>query len=135
MSDGIDVSGLNTPGFNRYATMMGIQYEHVEEGLCRCSLEVSDEHFHPGGVVHGGIAFSLADTSMAMALMTTLGSGQQSATIELKISFLAPVRAGTMRCEGKLIRRGRRVAFMESEVRVDENLVATATASFAIIDV
>lgn len=126
---------LNQQGFNKFANLLGIRFDSVAEGKCCASIEIREDHFHPGGVVHGGVAYSLADSSMAMALMSTLESGQAASTIELKMSYLAPVRSGTMRCEGGVVRRGKRIAFMEAQVHVDDTLVATANASFAIIDI
>lgn len=118
---------------NRFANLIGLRFDHVEEGKCKCSLEVTEDHFHPGGVVHGGIAFSLADSSMAMALISTLEPGYGSSTIELKVSFLEAVREGIMVSEAHVVRRGKRIAFMEARITRDGQLVATATATFAIV--
>lgn len=118
---------------NRFANLIGLRFDHVEDGKCKCSLEVTDDHFHPGGVVHGGIAFSLADSSMAMALISTLDPGYGASTIESKISYLEAVREGVMVSEARIIRRGKRIAFMEAQVTRDGQLVATATATFAIV--
>ncbi|MCH7958990.1 MAG: PaaI family thioesterase [Candidatus Hydrogenedentes bacterium] len=118
---------------NRFANLIGLRFDHVEDGKCKCSLEVTNDHFHPGGVVHGGIAFSLADSSMAMALISTLEPGYGASTVELKMSYLEAVREGVMESEARIIRRGKRIAFMEAQVTRDGQLVATATATFAIL--
>jgi acyl-CoA thioesterase len=130
---GIDVEHINTPGFNRYTTLMGIRFDQIEAGRCRACVDVRDDHFHPGGVVHGGVAFGLADSAMAHAVLPTLESGQNCSTIEIKISYLASVTQGTLECEAVVIRRGRRVVFLEAKVQNGEKLVATATGTFAII--
>lgn len=118
---------------NRFANLIGLRFDHVEDGKCKCSLEVTDDHFHPGGVVHGGIAFSLADSSMAMALISTLDPGYGASTVESKISYLEAVREGVMESEAHIVRRGKRIAFMEAQITRDGQLVATATATFAIV--
>lgn len=129
-----DLTHLNENGPNKYATLLGIEFIEMGDGCCRAKIEVRDELFHPGGVVHGGVAFSLADSTMATGLMAACGDGRQTSTIELKISFLAPVRAGTMFCESRVVKMGKRVAFMEADVTVGEQVVAKATASFAILN-
>jgi len=129
----IDVSHLNTPGFNRYTTLMGIQFDELEAGRCVAHLDVVEDHFHPGGVVHGGVAYSLADSAMAHAILPTLSGTQNCSTIEMKISYLEAVREGTLRREAHIIRRGRRIAFLEAEVTNGEKTIAAATATFAII--
>ena len=129
------LEALNRPGFNPFGTLIGIRFTKCEGGECSAMVEVRPEHFHPGRVVHGGVAFALADSTMATGLIATLDGSQTCSTIELKISYLAAVREGTMRCDSWIVRKGRRVAFMESKIYTGETLAATATASFAIIDV
>lgn len=130
----IDVERLNAPGHNPFAQLIGVRFTKCENGACSGEVEVRTEHFHSGGIVHGGVAFALADSTMATGLITGLERGQRASTIELKISYLAPVVEGTMRCDSWTVRKGRRIAFTESRIYSGEKLVATATASFAILD-
>ena len=69
-----------------------------------------------GGVLHGGAVYTMVDYSMGGAVMSTLPAGEICATIEIKISYLAGVRGGVLTCETDIIKRGRRVAFLESRV-------------------
>ena len=125
---------INRPGFNRYATLLGIQFTEIGEANTVCTLEISEQHHHPGGVVHGGVAYSMADSAMAVGLISTLGRGQECATIESKISYLSAVREGTLRCRASILKKGKRVAFTEAEVFAGDQLVAKATGTFAILD-
>lgn len=120
-------------GVNRFATLLGMELESTGAGTSVCTLDIHDDLFHAGGMVHGGAAYSLVDTGMASATMSTLDSGEATATIEIKISYLEAVRKGRMRCESRVVRRGKRVAFLESEVREGDRLIATATGTFAIM--
>ena len=56
-------------------------------------------------------------------------------TIELKVSFLPPVRAGdTLLAHGWITKPGRCIAFAEADLRDGENqLVATASSSLLVI--
>jgi acyl-CoA thioesterase len=72
---------------------------------------------------------------MGGATMAALPEGQICATIEIKISYLAGVRGGTLTCETGIIKQGRSVVFLESRVTDSAGkLVATATGSFAVIE-
>jgi acyl-CoA thioesterase len=63
-----------------------------------------------------------------------LPPGEICATIEIKISYLASVRGGTLTADTQIIKRGRQIVFLESHVSDDAGkLVATATGSFAVI--
>lgn len=129
-----DLAGLNQKGFNKYATMMGIEFTSLGAGRCTGEIAIREEHFHPGMIVHGGVAYGLADSTMAMAVLSTCETGQNASTIECKMSYLAPATEGVMKAESRVIKRGRRIAFLESEIKVGEKVIATATATFAIID-
>lgn len=129
-----DVSHLNKTGFNRFARLLGIEFVHLEPGRCEAVIDVHEDLFHPGGVVHGGVAFSLADSSMAMALIAGLDDGQGCSTIESKMNYLKAVVEGRMQSEAWIVRKGRRIAFMEAKITHGEDVVATATGTFAIIE-
>ncbi len=130
---GFDTEVLNQAHFNRYATLLGIEYDELEEGRCHAHIDVRDDLFHPGGIVHGGVAFSLADSAMALAIISTLETGQNCSTIEMKISYMAAVTEGTMECDASIIRRGRHIIFAEANVTQGDKLVAAATGTFAVV--
>lgn len=131
----MDMNRINAEGVNKFATLLGIEFTDCADGVCTAVLKVRDHHHHSGGVAQGGVAFSLADATMAHALMSALDANEACSTIEMKISYLEAVREGTMDCKGVIVRRGKRVAFMESKVHNGDRLVATATASFAIMPI
>ncbi|MEO8022119.1 PaaI family thioesterase [Polaromonas sp.] len=111
---------------------VGMRIEAQVEGRSRCTLVVEDFHRNSTGRVHGGVAFTLADTGMGAALYSTLEPGEQCATIEIKINYFKPVLGGRIVCISEVVNKGRRVANMESSVYVDDVLVAKANGSFAI---
>ncbi len=126
-------AGARKSQFSNFAAFVGIELVRYGEGECSTRLVVRDELLHGGGVVQGGVPFTMCDSAMAQALHTVLEPGQGSATIEVKVSFLEAVSDGVLVCEARLIRRGKRVAFLEAKVTDGDRLVATATGSFAIL--
>lgn len=115
-----------------YADLIGLEVDQQNSEGSVCSLRVSEDHFNPHGVVHGALLYSLADTGMGAALYPLLGEGEICATIEIKISYFAPVRSGTVKCVTRVINRGKKVASMESEISADDVLVAKASGSYAV---
>ncbi len=93
--------------------LIGMEVDHVEEGLARCSLLCGAQHWNPFGTVHGGVLCDLADLAMGMAFFTTLGEGEALATIELKINYFRPARDGKLSAEAKVLHRGRTTGFVE----------------------
>lgn len=115
-----------------FADRLGLAFTDRGAGRSTCVLEVRDEHMNPHAVVHGAVLFALADTGMGAALYPTLHPEESCATIEIKINFLKPVRAGQVICETILLARGRRVANLEARLSCDGELVATANGNFAV---
>lgn len=128
---GVAKESLPPMGFQ---LLIGLEMTERGDGVSRCRLAVGEQHLNPHGVVHGGVLYSMADTGMGAAVYSRLEPDESCATIELKMVYIAPVRAGVLECESRIVNRGRRVAVLESEVRSGERLVAKALGTFAIFD-
>lgn len=123
------------PGESGFADLIGLEIGEQRPGYSRGEVTVTEELLNPNEVLHGSVAHAMADTGMGAALMADLEAGLATATIEIKISYLRPVTDGELVCETEVINRGGSVAFLESEVRQGERVVAHATGSFAIFEV
>jgi uncharacterized protein (TIGR00369 family) len=78
-------------------------------------------------VVHGGMVATLLDTAMGGACANALGDGESFLTADLHVEFFRPARPGTLRAEGRIVHRSRRVAFCAADLTDAEgNLVASA---------
>lgn len=130
------VEGARAPGtsIGPIAEMLHISNHGIHDGRATYKLEVAPELLNPHGVLHGGAMYVMVDYSMGAATMSALPEGEICATIEIKISYLASVRAGTLTCSTGIIKQGRSVVFLESQVTDDAGkIVASATGSFAVI--
>jgi acyl-CoA thioesterase len=126
---------MSAPGFppHRFADMMSLTFDGSTDGQSRCRVLLRPELMNPHGVAHGAVAYALADTGMGAALYTLLEPGESCATIEIKIVYLASAREGELVCETKVIRRGSRVAVLESEVFESNRMVAKALGTYSIL--
>ena len=70
------------------------------------------------GLVDGGWLALLLDSAMGCAVHSTLEPGQAFTTVEMKTTFVRPVResTGKLRCEGVLLHAGSRIASLEGKV-------------------
>ncbi len=105
--------GVNNMGIAR---LLGMCIEALEDGIGRVSIQVDERLMHPQQIVHGGVIFTLADTAMSMALISVIPPGTRFSTIEAKINFLAPVRAGELQAEASIVQQGRSIAVLEATV-------------------
>lgn len=115
-----------------FQLLVGLEMTERGEGASRCELEVSEKHLNPHRVVHGGVLYAMADTGMGAAVYGVLEPEESCATIELKMVYMASVRAGRLVCDSRMLHRGRRVVVLESEVRNGDRLVAKGLGTFAV---
>jgi uncharacterized protein (TIGR00369 family) len=75
----------------------------------------------------------MLDDTLGPALVATLDEGQFAPTLELKVNFIRPARPGILIGEGRIVSRGRSIAFLAGELTTQAGeLVATATATARI---
>lgn len=123
---------------NPYWQFLGVEVEAAGEGWIRLRLPVREELRNGAkALVHGGALASLLDAAIGGALstllqMNTTGIGQ--ATIDLNISYISAAREGNLIAEGRIIKRGARIAFGEADIRNDAGeLLARGRATFMIL--
>ncbi len=96
--------------------LLGMKIVKAGAGIGQVSIHVYSRLMHPQQIVHGGVIFTIADAAMSMALMPVIPQGSLFGTIEAKINFMQPVRAGDLLAEGKIIHKGRTTAVIEATV-------------------
>lgn len=98
--------------------LLNLGFADLGEGRVIFTLEPAEYHYNPLGSVHGGVVSTFCDTAMGSAVHSLLPAGVGYTTLELKVSFLRPitVETGLVRCEGRVIHLGSRVATAEASV-------------------
>jgi uncharacterized protein (TIGR00369 family) len=115
------------------ARLLGWTPIEVEPGFARIQFEAREQFLNPGDVVQGGFLAAMLDDTMGPAAVSLLGPGFFSPTLEMKVSFLRPARAGRLVAEGRVVHRGRSVVFLAGSLRDGSgSLVASATATSRI---
>lgn len=103
-------------------------------GSATATLDIDERHLNPYGIAHGAVSFTLMDTAMGGATMTVLAEGQMCATVEMQTRYHRPAGSGRLTARANVLSAGRRVVHLEARtVDDDGNLIASATASFAVI--
>jgi uncharacterized protein (TIGR00369 family) len=117
------------------ATLLGWKLIAVEpdHGTITVEFEAKPEFVNPIGHIQGGFLAAMLDDTLGPALVATLAPGQFAPTLELKVNFIRPATVGRLIGVGKVVHRGRTVAFLQGELRTpDGQLIATATATASI---
>ena len=90
----------------------------VGDGLAVFEDEPGEAFLNPMGGVHGGWALTLIDSACGCAGMTTLPPGARYASLETKANFSRPIASdtGRVRCEGRVVSRGRQIISTDAKV-------------------
>jgi acyl-CoA thioesterase len=127
------MAGSPDPGLGALARLLGLRRRRMADGEATVELTIGPDHLNPYGVAHGAVVYALVDTAMGAALVSRLEPGERCATVEVKIQYLAPVAAGDLRAEARLVERTRRLGVLEARAYGDgDRLVAPATGTFYI---
>lgn len=108
----------------------------METLTVKVAFNASEDLCNLWGGIQGGMVAAMLDDVMAFAVGLDLDWGQISPTLEIKVSMLAPARPGRLYATGTVIKRGRSIGFVESELKDSEGtLLATgsSTATFVIL--
>lgn len=101
---------------------VGFRLMEVGEGTAIFTGVPGEQHFNPGGVIHGGYAATLLDSAMGCACHSLSPRGYTNTTIELKVNLVRPLMpsVGRVYARAKVIHPGRQILTAEGEL-VDEN--------------
>ena len=133
------VQGLaqGTLPLNMMAQTLDYDITEAENGRVVVTANPNEIHLNPCGTVHGGLAATMLDSCMGLAIQSTLDKSIGSTTLEFKISFVRPItpETGPIRAEGTVINRGRRVGTAEGRViDRDGRLLVHGTTTCLIFD-
>ena len=114
---------------------LGFELRGFEESGAAVGFLPRAEHAQEYGVVHGGILSALADTAAVYAVQPTLAGGEGMTSIEFKVNFLAAARpeGGEVVARSTMLRRGRTVAVVRSDVWQGETHLLTGLFTYVIL--
>ena len=125
--------GLRTriqASFDRQLMMptFGAQLDDVAPGTATLSAPILPGSRQQQGFAHAALTFGLGDSAAGYAALTTIPEDQEVVTAEIKINLIAPARGDRLIARGRVIKPGRRLIVVTSEVASvsngDETLVA-----------
>jgi uncharacterized protein (TIGR00369 family) len=133
------VSGLASGSLplNTIAKTLGYDVAEASNGRVVVTVEPNETHLNPSGTVHGGLAATLLDSCMGLAIWSTLQKGVFQTTLEFKISLVRPILPdmGEIRAEDAVLNRGRRIGTAEGRITDDKGrLLAHGTTTCLIFE-
>lgn len=118
------------------ATLLGWRLEDHDaaKGWVRIAFEGKRDFLNPAGCIQGGLIAAMLDDCMGPAAWIMTGGERYTATIDMTVSFLAPVRPGPLVGEGQVVQLGKSIAFLEARLMdCEDQLLARASASARLL--
>jgi uncharacterized protein (TIGR00369 family) len=135
----IDVKKAIERGFRDapFVAHLGIELDGIGDGWCEASLALQGWHLQQTSVAHAGVVATLADHCAGAAASTQLAEGEHVVSIEFKINFLRGARGDRLRCRAEVLKGGRTLVVVESQVYAEaggrRTLIAKLTATMAVL--
>jgi len=107
----------------------------AEAGWIRIGFTARPEFRNPAGFVQGGFLAAMLDDTMGPAVLMKSQGRVYTATIDLRVSYIAPAKIGSFVGEARVVQIGKTIAFVEAKLmNAEGTLVATATTSARVIE-
>ncbi len=103
----------------------------------RCAFmefTANDGMCHSGNIVQGGFVTGWLDSAMSHAAVRASQGTRSPATLEIKVSFFRAAHPGRVRAEGRVVRLGGSIAFLEGRLLDDAGeVIATASSTAKMV--
>src|SRR5262252_3876056 len=115
------------------ARLIGFEAKEIADGRATVMFAAGPQHANPMGTLHGGILCDIADAAMGMAFASTLAPEESFTTVELKINFFRPVWEAHLKAEGRGVRRGHSLGYVECEITDEHGQLIAKAASTCLV--
>jgi len=115
------------------AQLLGFKITDYCDGCTTIEMEVTGKYWNPMKTLHGGVYCDLADAAMGFSFLTTLNEDELFTTVDLRINYLKPVTAGRLIASSKIIKRGKRLGYIECEIVNEQGKLVAKASSTCII--
>lgn len=115
---------------------LGFRLAEVGDGRAVFVCEPAEFVYNAIGSVHGGIPATLIDSAASCAVHTKLPAGTGYTTVNLSVDMIKGITdaVGALRCEGRVVRAGNRVAVADAELKgADGTLYARGSVTCLIL--
>ena len=102
-------------------------------GWVETAFTARPEFLNPMGNVQGGFVTGMLDDAMAVAALIKSGFTKVVPTLQMTVTFLAPVSLGQVLVRGEVLRLGGATAQMAGTLRLADGTVAATAVAAAVV--
>ena len=97
---------------------LGAKIHKVEKGKVTIEVPILSSTLQQQGYAHAGLTFSIGDSAAGYSALTLMPEDKEVMTAEIKINLLAPAKGELLRAEGRVVKHGKRLVVVNSEIHV-----------------
>lgn len=109
-------------------TTLGAELMEVSKGLVRIAAPILPSMLQQQGFGHAGLTFAIGDSAAGYAALSMLPLNSEVVTAEIKINLLAPARGDRLIATGRIVKPGKRLCVVTSEVHAEKDGAQTLIA-------
>ena len=102
-------------------TTLGARLGHLETGAIEVEAPILPGSLQQQGFAHAGLTFAIGDSAAGYSALSVMPDDAEILTTELKINLLAPGKGDHLIARGKVIKPGRRLVIVQSDVYAVED--------------
>jgi 1,4-dihydroxy-2-naphthoyl-CoA hydrolase len=122
-----------TEGMTGIPQLTGLRIVRFAPGRLWAQADLGEDFVTPSGNVHGGAVAAVLDHITGAVVYPLMPDGWWGATIELKLNYIAPVRAGLLEADATVLSVGNRSAVVRGEAFCADRLVCAAQGTIALV--
>jgi len=100
---------------------IGARIAALSPGRCEIELPYRRDLCQQHGYLHAGITTTIADSAAGYAAFSLMPPGASVLTVEFKVNFMAPAAGERFFARGSVVRGGRTLMVVETEVAARQN--------------
>lgn len=98
---------------------LGAEIVALAPGACAIAAPIRPMTSQQHGYAHAGLGWTLGDSAAGYSALSLLPSGWEVLTVEMKINLLAPAAGRRLIAEGRVVRSGKRLMVVASELHAE----------------
>lgn len=113
---------------------LGVKDIDAKNGTAKMTITVSKNILNPSGTFHGGVLYTLCDVTAFCGLLSVLEEGAIGVTNHISIQVLRAAKLGDrITFQSKVVKQGKRLAFLECKATVEHKIIATANVTKTLL--
>ncbi|NNE81839.1 MAG: PaaI family thioesterase [Silicimonas sp.] len=109
-------------------TTLGAELTDLSAGRATITAPILPESRQQHGAAHAGLTFSIGDSAAGYSALTMFPLAAEVVTVEMKINLMAPGIGDRLVAEGRVIKSGRRLTVVQSDVFAERDGTRTQIA-------